>query len=354
MTRFIKNRASTKNLPPGTLIKRPDSGSKVIVELIDYTQDALDIRTVESIEDCMPSAENPDLVTWVNIRGLSDTQLIKEIGAKFGIHSLWLEDVLNTDHRPKLEELDDLVFCIVKAVDYNDEKKKIEFEQLSLFLGAHFVISFQEHPEDVFLPVVSRVKKMKGRIRQSTADYLFYALIDSVVDEYFSCLEQLGSEVEKLEAVISSNFENTIYQDISRLRNELIYLKKSAGPIKDVLHQCVMAEREEIQDKTKKYFKDAHDHTVQVVDTINSYFQMLDSARDSFNSMQANRMNEVMKVLTTFASIFIPLTFVAGVYGMNFEHIPELKWEHGYAYFWGLMASMSLALGVFFKYKKWI
>lgn len=331
------------------------STGEVKINVINYNKDDISERVVESVEECLKDAEDPTSVTWVNIEALSDSQVIKEVGETFGIHVLWLEDVLNTDHRPKLEELDDLIFCIIKAVDYGQRKKgHITFEQVSLFLGDHFVISFQELPGDVFKDVLTRLHKRKGQIRTAKADYLFYAIIDSVVDEYYAVLEKMGAEIESIEIKVFEDFHTEIYKDISRLRNELIYLRKSAVPIRDVLSQCVRTSRREVNERTKKYFKDAHDHIIQAVDIIESYFQMLDSARDAFNSVQANKMNEVMKVLTIFASIFIPLTFVAGVYGMNFENMPELKWEYGYAYSWVVMILVGFSLVGYFKYKKWL
>jgi len=355
MTRLLKNDSNLLHQPPGSILNSTDPQSEVQIELINYDSEKIEISTPASIQDCLGSAKDSSSLTWINIKGLNNSELIKDIGSYFGIHTLWLEDVLNTDHRPKLEELDDIIFCIIKAVGYKDQNlKQLKFEQVSLFLGDSFVVSFQELADDVFKPVVQRLNKKKGRIRESKADYLFYALIDSVVDEYFIVLEELGKEIESLEALIVQNFKPDIYQNISRLRNELIYLKKSAAPIRDVLNQCIITEKEEIQQKTKKYFKDAYDHIVQVVETIDSYFQMLEYSKDAFNSMQANKMNEVMKVLTVFSSVFIPLTFVAGIYGMNFEHIPEFKWEYGYFYFWGLTFVISIGLALFFKKKKWL
>ena len=354
-TRFLRTRKKSKGLPPGSIIAHPKTEHNVTIEMINYTANEISQKVINSIDECLDDVKNTDTITWINIRGLSDGKIIQEIGETFGIHALWLEDVLNTDHRPKLEELDDIIFCIIKAVDYNKRiPKYVSFEQISLFLGNHFVISFQEHPEDVYKPVVNRLKKKKGRIRESRADYLFYALVDSIVDEYYIVLEGLGSEIEKLEETIFENFDGNIYKEISRLRNELIYLRKSASPIRDVLNQCIKTEKPEVQNKTKKYFKDAYDHIVQCVDTIDSYSQMLDSARDAFSSMQSNKMNEVMKVLTIFAAIFIPLTFIAGIYGMNFEHMPELKWPWGYAFAWVLMISVGIGLALYFKIKKWI
>ncbi len=348
----MKSRRKSKHQPPGQIVLSKDD-KLVKLDVTDYTKEKLVKTVCSTVTDCMTAVEDSNTVTWVDIRGLSDSKLINDIGKSFGIHTLWLEDVLNTDHRPKLEELDDIIFCIIKAVKYEDDKS-ISFEQVSLFLGKNFVISFQEDEENVFTPVDKRLEKMKGRIRESKADYLFYALIDSIVDDYYTVLEKIGTEVEDLEELIANEFNGNIYKDISRLRNELIFLRKSASPIREVLNQCTITEKEEVQLSTKKYFKDAHDHIVQVVDIIDSSFQMLDSARDAFNSMQANKMNEVMKVLTTFASIFIPLTFIAGIYGMNFEHMPELKWEWGYYYVWGLMISIGLGLGLYFKKKKWL
>jgi magnesium transporter len=353
-TRLIKTRQKSKGLPPGSIIPH-SAETKVDVEVISYSADVIKRQNITSIKDCLKEIDDEKTVTWINIKGLTDSKVILSIGETFGIHTLWLEDVLNIDHRPKLEELDDIIFSIVKAVDYGVRKPKyITFEQISLFLGTNFVISFQEFPGDVFEPVIDRLIKKKGKIRESQADYLFYALIDTIVDNYYFILEKLGSEIESIDQNITDSYTGEIYKEISRLRNELIYLRKSANPIKEVLSQCLKTQKPEINKKNKKYFKDAYDHIVQVVEIVDSYFQMLDGARDSFNSMQANKMNEIMKVLTIFSSIFIPLTFVAGIYGMNFDSIPELKWQWGYLYVWILMISIGISLGLFFRIKKWI
>lgn len=354
-TRLIKTRKTKAGQPPGTLTPISIEQNGVTMEIINYDSKKITTKKVKTLDDCLSEIKDSNTVTWVNVKGLSDGSMIKQLGEALGIHVLWLEDVLNTDHRPKLEELDDLIFCIIKAIDYDNRiAQKISFEQISLFLGSNFVISFQELSNDVFQSVMVRLEKHKGRIRSSKSDYLFYALIDSIVDDYYDSLEKIGTEIESLEKNIIENFDSQIYMEISRLRNELIYLKKSATPIRDVLHQCLSTDKEEIYEYNKKYFKDAYDHTVQVVDIIASYFEMLSSAKDAFASAQSNKMNEVMKVLTVLSTIFIPLTFISGIYGMNFETIPELKWKYGYLYFWSLVFLMGVGLYFYFKNKKWL
>lgn len=356
MTRFLKNWQETLNKPPGTLVYVPRwPQEEVKIRVINFNDEILEDFEVESVEECLPYLEVKETITWINIEGLTDSNVIQQIGKSFGIHALWLEDVLNTDHRPKLEELDDLIFCIIKAVDYGKRKpERVTFEQLSLFLSEGLVISFQEFAGDVFQPVLERLKKKRGRIRQAKTDYLFYALIDSVVDEYFVALEKLGHEIEGLETKINASFENDLFMEISRLKTELIFLKKFSSPIKDVLAQCLNTEKSEIAPGTKKYFKDAYDHIMQVNDTVRSYFEMIEAAKDTFRAVQANKMNEVMKVLTIFSSFFIPLTFIAGVYGMNFKSIPELEWQFGYLFFWGLIGTAAVILMLFFRKKKWL
>jgi len=356
MPRFLRTRKATKGLPPGSLnIAVSEEIEKVKIRVINYNEQHFDESEVSTIDDCLYDAKSKDKVTWIHIEGLSNKIVLESIGKLFNVHSLWLEDVLNTDHRPKMEELDNLIFCIIKAVEYKKRKKEqIYFEQTSFFLGDNFILSFQESNRPIFNNVYQRIKEDIGKIRKFQADYLFYTLVDCVVDEYFHVLEILGEKVEQLEEKIEKKFEEEIYGEISRLKTELVYLRKSALPIRDVLGQCYYSDREEFDVSTKKYLKDALDHAVQVVEVIDTYKEMIFSAKDSYRTAQTNKMNEIMKTLTIFASIFIPLTFIVGIYGMNFEYMPEIKWRYGYAFSWVLMGSVGGGLIAYFKLKKWV
>jgi magnesium transporter len=280
---------------------------------------------------------------------------MRDVGEKFGIHALWLEDVLNTDHRPKVEELDNLMFMIMKIPSISKAKgNRVNFEQISIFLGKTFVISFQEHATDTFLSIKERLHKALGNIRFSKEDYLFYALIDRVVDDYYDVVENLGARVEALDEELRENFKGFDANQIILLRNEFLYLRKAALPIRDALKSILASKESEIDPKNKRYFRDAYDHAIHIVDAIDGYRELLRGQVDSYQNGLNLRMTEVMKVLTIFASIFAPLTFIAGIYGMNFKNMPELEWEYGYYFSLGLMLAVGLSLLYYFKRKDWL
>lgn len=354
MARFIKSRKERRGLPPGSLIHL-NKGSNTVFKItsLSYNQHSVNETFVQNLEECIPEAKSKDTVTWVDVEGLTDIKTIESIGKAFGVHRLWLEDVLNTDHRPKVSELNDLLFVIIKSVQDYQKNKKIIFEQISLFLGENFVLSFQEHPDDLFAVMKKRIIEGKGRIRSANSDYLFYAIMDFVLDNYFIAIENVGKEIESLEPEITEKQTPDIPDRIMVLKNELLYLNKSAIPIKDSLAHIVRSNSKDISAETKIYFQDALEHAVQVVDTIEHYRQMLDSLMTFYDGKVNQKLNEVMKVLTIFASIFIPLTFIAGIYGMNFENMPELKWANGYFYALTFMGSIFCGLLIYFKRKKW-
>ena len=354
MARFLKSRAKRKGALPGSLILSEDPQHKDFkVTVLNYNKDIVEEKVINDFKEALPQAQDPNTVTWIDVEGLNDTQSIEQIGKQFGIHLLWLEDVLNVDHRPKVDELNDLLFVIMKSVLDDSTTKKIVFEQVSLFMGPSFVLSFQERPGDLFLAVKERIRNSKGRIRQVQKDYLFYALMDAVIDNYFATLERIGKEIEDLESAISIHIDKFQPRDIMSYKSELLYLNKAATPIRDALAHICRAESPDIEKETRIYFQDAYEHAVQVVDTISQYRQLLNSLMDYYRSSVNQRMNEVMKVLTMFASVFIPLTFIVGVYGMNFEYMPELKWRYGYHATWVFMLLLTLSMGIYFKRKKW-
>ena len=355
MPRFLKYQKKSKGQLPGALIAAHSSSQAAVkIRVFNFDANSADELNVEKLQESVNDAMNKDRVTWVHISGLSDLQLIKDIGTSFGIHSLWLEDVLNTDHRPKLEELEDLVFCIFKDAKYQTRASRLIMEQVSLFLGDHFVVSIQEQDNDLFEPICQRIRNNKGRVRHSGADYLFYALIDTIIDNYFETTAALGKEIERLEDRIFEDFSSEIAIDINRLKSDILFLKKNSQPIRDLLQKCLSSDRKEFRESSHKYFKDAYDQALQVVEALSNYREILDSARDLHQSQLANKANETMKVLTIFAAIFIPLTFIVGIYGMNFDHIPELKWKYGYYYVWALMITSSIGMLIYFRIKKWL
>ena len=355
MTSLIQIRSRKKGLPAGSLVyigDRPFEQARVTV--INFTEDNYEQKLITKLDDCVPESHDEKTVTWIQIEGLSDTETIKEIGKLFNIHTLWLEDVLNTDHRPHAEELDDLTFMILKAVEHNPEdKSKFYFDQISLFLGDNFVISFQDRSSDIFDSVKHRIKNAKGKIRRSKGDYLFYSLLDAVVDSYFGIIERLGKETEKLEIMITHDRSDSIPTRVSHLKNNLLMLRKAARPLRFSLRQLSQSKSGDFEEKTKIYLKDVYEHTVDINETIENYRDMLSGLLEIYKSSTNQKLNEIMKVLTMISTIFIPLSFVVGIYGMNFKFMPELEWKAGYFFVWFIIVALSGGMLYFFKKRKW-
>lgn len=356
MSRFLRRRGKTKGLPPGSLVYlgKKDPGPLEIT-FVSFNKEQFIEKRNASLEECIEGSENRALTTWIDITGLADKEVMRSVGEKFGIHSLWLEDVLNTDHRPKIEELDDLMFIIMKfPIVGQSAQGKVSFEQINIFLGSNFVISFQEKPSDTFQLIRDRLRKGTGNMRSAKPDYLFYALIDLVVDEYYEVVEELGAQVESMESSMREDFKNFNPDQIILLRNEFLYLRKAAVPIRDSLKSILTTKVDEIDQNNKRFFRDAYDHAIHIVEAIDVYRELLKGQVESYQNWLNIRMNEVMKVLAIFASVFAPLTFIAGIYGMNFRHMPELEWSYGYYICLGLMVVIAGALLYYFKRKDWL
>ena len=279
---------------------------------------------------------------------------MEKLGKEFGLHPLVLEDVLNTGQRPKFEDFEKHFFVVLKMLSYNEELQAVENEQVSLIVGENFVISFQERVGDVFEQIRERIRNAKGRIRKAGADYLAYALIDAIVDSYFAILERISEKIESMEeALVGDPSEKTLHQ-IHSMKREMISLRKSIWPLREVVSGLQRSESSIIQETTGIYLRDVYDHTIQIIDTIESLRDMVSGMLDIYLSSISNKMNAVMKVLTIIATVFIPLTFVAGIYGMNFELMPELKWKYGYAAVWCVMLIMAAIMFGYFRRKRWL
>jgi len=354
MPKYRRTRAKKTGLPPGTLIHVGEKrAEKVKITVIDYDESRLEEKAVERIEECYPFKDKPT-VTWINVDGIHDVDVIEKLGSNYAIHPLLLEDILNTEQRPKIEDFDDYLFLVLKMLSFDDEHSEIKIEQVSLVLGPNYVISFQERIGDVFDPVRERIRNAKGRIRKMGADYLAYALLDSIVDSYFLILEKIGDKIEGLEEDLISNPDTKTLKTIHILKREMISLRRSIWPLREVISGISRKESSLIKETTGIFLRDVYDHTVQVIDTIENFRDMVSGMLDIYLSSLSNRMNEVMKVLTIFASIFIPLTFVAGIYGMNFAYMPELGWKWGYFGVLAVMACIGIAMLVYFKRKHWL
>lgn len=338
---------------PGTLSQTNNQSSqKARINIFDYTAAAVEEKEIESIENCLQYKDSSS-VTWINVEGIN-TDVLTQLGTLFGIHPLVCEDILNTGQRPKFESYDDYAFIVIKMISYNKEADRIESEQISLILGKKYVFSFQEHKGDVFEPVRDRIRTAKGRIRKMGADYLSYCLLDAVVDNYFFILEDKGLKLEELEdRILGGNGSNPAHV-LHRHKYDISFLRKQIWPLREVLSNLHRDECRLITKDTRIYLRDAYDNTIQVMDTIESFRDMLSGLHDIHLSNISNRMNEIMKVLTMISTIFIPITFMAGVYGMNFEYIPELKWRFGYFGLLGIMTLTTVLMLAFFKKKKWL
>jgi magnesium transporter len=352
MSRLIKKRSKTIGLPPGSLIHVGEKKSdEVKITVIDYDEKSFDEIEVKNVEECFPFKDKPS-VTWINIDGISKTDVIENIGKNYGFHSLVSEDILNTGQRPKFEDYEDYVYIVLKML--HQPKDEILAEQVSIIIGKNYVISFQEASGDVFKSIRDRIRNGKGRIRKMGADYLAYSLIDSIVDNYYIVLETLGDKLEEIEDNVVNNPTPDILKTIHGMKRELIFLKKSIWPLREVVSSFNRVESKLIKKSTNIFIRDLYDHTIQVIDTIETFRDMNSGMLDIYMSSVSNKMNEVMKVLTIFAAIFIPLTFIAGIYGMNFQYMPELGWQWGYFTVVGFMAIVGVILLFYFKIKKWV
>ncbi len=339
---------------PGTLIhigEKKTENQKVTI--FDYDTNELIEKEIVNMDELLTFREKPT-VTWINIDGLHEVKTIEKIGSIFEIHPLVLEDILNTKQRPKTEDFTDYVFIAMKMLSLDKNNMDIISEQFSMILGKNFVISFQEFEGDVFKNVRDRIRTAKGRIRRMKSDYLTYSLVDAIIDNYFGILENFGEKIETLEDIIIESPQSDTLEEIYKLKRTFINLRKSVWPLRELISSIIRDESELFTSKTNIYFRDVYDHTIQVIDTIESYREMVSGMLDIYLSSMSNKMNEIMKVLTIFAAIFIPLTFLAGIYGMNFKFLPELNWKWAYPVWWILALVIGIGMLLYFKKKKWL
>ena len=340
-------------LSPGTLtVNGVHTTGPVRITVIDYDEAHFSEKRVENVEDCFPFRDT-DTVTWINIDGLGNTEVIERIGKHYHIHPLILEDILNTGQRPKFEDLETYLYVNLTMLQLAGPERNIKGEHVSLIIGHNFLLSFQEDVGDVFDPVRDRIRK-EGRIRKFGPDYLAYALIDDIVDNYFLVIEHLEEQVETLEEELVTNATPSSLHKINNLKKSMIFLRKSIWPLREVISGMERTESSLIKESTLIYLRDVYDHVIQVIDTLETIRDMVSGMIDIYLSGLSYKMNEIMKVLTLIATIFIPLTFVAGVYGMNFRYMPELAWEHGYYMVWVIMIAMVLVMICYFRKKQWI
>ena len=354
MTRFFKRMQKKVALPPGTIeYAGAKKTERIILTVIDYDKDTLRDQELTSAEECYPLRDSRT-VSWLDITGLHDTETLKQIGDHFGLHPLVMEDIVNTHQRPKIEDYEDYIYIVLKMLYYNKEKNQISSEQISIVLGLHYVLTFQESAGDVFHPVRERIRRSKGRIRGEGPDYLAYALLDAIVDNYFAILETFGEQIDSLEDPLLQHPTPQLLERIHQVKREMIYLRKSTYPLREVIGALERGESKLVRKSTAIFFRDVYDHTIQVIDGVESFRDMTSSLQDLYLSSLSNRMNEVMKVLTIIATIFVPLTFLAGIYGMNFDFMPELKWKWSYLFFWIVTCGIGGLMLGYFRKKKWL
>jgi len=354
MLRLIKKLSRKKGLPPGTLVHVGEPKEQTVkIDLIEFDGETYKTSTITDSES-LPVKSKSNKVRWLNIDGVHQTDIIKKIGKHYNIHSLVLEDIVNTGQRPKVDDYGDYLYIVMKMLYPDVQNNSIQSEQVSLIITDNTVISFQEQEGDVFDAIRTRLQEGLGKIRNRKADYLAYALMDAVVDNYFAILEAIGEDLESLEDEVLDDPVPQTLQKIHTLKTDLIYLRKSVWPLREVVSSLERRESPIITEPTQLYFRDVYDHTIQVMDALESSRDILSGMLDIYLSSTSNRMNEVMKVLTIIATIFIPLTFIAGIYGMNFQYMPELGWKWGYFGVLSIMVIVGILMLIFFRKKKWL
>ena len=353
--KIFRPRRKKPGLPPGTLVYTGEqkSISPTRSLMIDYDEHKVVERELSAAEECLPF-KDAQTVTWIDVDNMSDSRLLENFGRVMGFHALMLEDILNTDQRPKFEDYGSYIYVVVKMLDYNEARGEIDIEQLSLVLGPNYVIAFQERPGDFFDPLRDRIRKSLGRIRKLGADYLAYAILDIIVDHYFVVLEKLGEKIEMLEEVVGGNPSQETARQIHALRREMIFVRRSTWPMREVVTGLQRSESDLVRESTSVYLRDLQDHVMQVTDAVDSFRDLLNGMLDSYYATLTNRTNAVLKVLALFSAIFMPLTFITGIFGMNFVHFPELEWRYGFQGSIVLMGVVILIMFGFFRWKKWL
>lgn len=353
MARFIKDRKASRGTIPGSLILIGNQKmEKPEIRLMDIESEKLEEGLLDTIDEAAAHKDSAP-VSWINVWGIHDMKMMERMGEIFELHTLLLEDVLNTDLRPKYEEGDSYHALILKMIKFDESTRKISSEQLTIITGKSYVLTLQEQVGDVFNPVRERIRNTQKRTRFTDADYLAYTLMDTIVEGYLLATEALGREIEALEDRLFSGPDPKLIEEIHRMKTELSFLRKSVRPVREIMVQLLKPENGMFQEKYDHYVHDLNELVMQTTDTIELYSAMLSDHLNIYSTNVSNRINDVMKVLTIFASIFIPLTFLAGIYGMNFQYIPELSFKYSYLIFWMVVLVIGISLIIYFKRKKW-
>jgi len=350
-----EKRGSKVGLAPGTLVHIGEKKvEKIRIKIVAYNAEKIVEKEIDNIEECLEFKDKPGINLWINVDGLDQIDIIEKIGNYFEIHPLTLEDILNTGQRPKMEDYESYVYTILKMMLLDKKNDDITIDQISIIFGYNYIISFQEREADVFNPLRERLKNPASRLRKGGVDYLAYGLIDAVIDNYFLILEHFGEEIEELEDELVVQPSPETLKTIQKYRRNMIILRKSVWPLRELINGMQKIESEIIKDNTRIYLRDIYDHTIQVIDSVEDFRDILSSMIDVYLSSLSNKMNDIMKVLTVIATIFIPLTFIAGVYGMNFKYMPELDSRWGYPAVLLFMTILGTSMFAYFKKKKWV
>jgi len=354
MRGLLTKRSGKAGLPPGTLVHIGEARTGPLrLRLTEYDAAGCEERNLASAAECLPPTDGGK-VYWLDVGGIHHVQVIEQLGQAFHLHPLMLEDIVNTDQRPKADVYDDCLFFVVKMLHVADKEATIHVEQVSVVLGPRFVLSFEENGGPAFEPIRTRLKNPKGRLRNSGADYLAYALLDAIVDHYFGVLEILGERIQALEQELIRDPGPATLRTIHEVKRELLFLRRAVWPVREMINVMERGETDLIQDTTKVYLRDVYDHTIQVMDTLETFREMATGMLDLYLSSVSHRLNSVMKVLTVITTIFMPLTFIAGIYGMNFDYMPELKWQWGYPSVLLAMLFIGSVMFWIFKRKDWL
>lgn len=341
-------------MAPGSLLYvGKEINAEVKITQIDFTEDFFETKELNNIAECI-TWNNKEITTWINIEGIHDVAIIESVGKQFGLDALMLEDIVNSQHRPKYEDYNESIMIILKTMMINNLVQTVDTGQISLVLGDSWLITFQESGFNHFDIIRNRLRKGMGTIRKRKADFIFYRLIDTTIDNYFIVTELFDDKLEELEKEIMNNPDESVNVELYDLKSKLSLIKKFMIPSREAISAIIRSDSKLINATNEKYFRDVYEHVVQIMDTFDTQRETIGDFLNLYMSALSNRMNQVMKVLTIFATIFIPLTFIAGIYGMNFKIMPELEWEYGYFIVWGLMLVVAASLLYYFRRKKWL
>jgi magnesium transporter len=354
MIESLSYTSEKSGMPPGSLVHVGDVHDHVqSITVINYNASTLENRMLASADE-IPFYNKPETVTWVIVNGLQNVSAVETIGRHFNIHPLVLEDILNTHQRPKFEEFENYLYIVFKAIALQNGDASVEYEQVSLLLLDNIVFTFKEKPDTILDPIINRLNVPQSHIRIQKGDYLAYVIMDTIVDEYFALQDAYDELIETVEDELLTHPTHHTLGTIQKIKRELVYLRRSISPLRELLTAIHRSESPLLKQRTKQDFTDVYDHAIRIIEALESYRDLISGMLDIYLSSISNKMNETMKVLTVFATLFIPLTFIAGVYGMNFEYMPELKWKWGYPALWAVFIVISGVLLIFFKRRKWI